>query len=92
MKKIILITLVISCIRSLKNINNKIKNINSELVQAILENDEDKFKALAKECSDLNFTYNGKNLVRIALDQEIVNLRIVKTLIKKEAKLKEEDV
>ncbi len=83
MKKVILIALIMSCVKSFKTMNLKFKGINEDLVKAIENKDENKVRNLIERVSNINFSYNNKNFLELALDSEKPNLDIIKILIEK---------
>ena len=90
MKKIILMILIFSCTKIIKEFNFKNKDINEDLVLAVMNNDSDKAIELVKNGASVNYVHNNKSVLEWSLDKE--NLNIVKVLLEKEVELNKDNI
>ncbi len=68
MKKLILMILLASCIKNLSNLKINNKDINEDLIIAINNNDKDKVIYLINNDANVNYSFGGKYILEIALD------------------------
>ncbi len=81
MKKFILITLILSCVKSFENLDFKTKGIDENLALFIKSNQNNKAIKSINEGANINYTLDGRSVLDLALYNKNVN--IVKELIKK---------
>ena len=89
MKKILLLILLLSCnkIMGLKVFKNK--DINEDLVLAIINNETDKAIELIKQGADVYHNHESTNVLELVLDKR--NLDVLKILLKKEIELSKDN-
>ena len=90
MKKILLIFLLLSCSKVIKNMNFKNKDVNEELALAIINNDKCKSLYLMKHGANVNYTYNNRTILELCLDTK--NLDLIKALLEKKGKVKNNNI
>lgn len=70
MKKLILIILIISCVKSFKNIDLKDKNIDENLFLAVDDNNTYEAMQLIENDDDINYIYKGRSILDVALSKK----------------------
>lgn len=90
MKKFILIFLMLSCTKAIGNVDLKSKDINEDLITAIDQDDEKKFKELISNGASIDYVHNNKTLLKFAIDKP--SLKIVKILLENDIKVADEEI
>ncbi len=92
MKKFFLMVMLFSCSKLFKGTNFKNKNINEELLMAVINSNKEKAKNLIKKGANLKFIHKNKNFLEIALSLEKPKLEMIKILIKEGMQPTKEEV
>ncbi len=90
MKKIMLIILLLSCNKIAKTIAFRNKDIDEDLVLAVINNEADEAKELIEAGADINYMHNNKFILELSLDNK--NLDIVKVLLEKNVEINENNM
>ncbi len=77
--KIIILLIILSCFKKIRNLEFINKDINENLIIAIKENNVKKALKLIKKGADINYISNGKTILKLVIEKE--DLKIIKAIV-----------
>ncbi len=90
MKKFILIFLILSCIKVIRIREFRNKDINKDLVIAIIKHRTDQAIMLMNRGADINYVLDEKSILDLALDNK--NTDVLKELIRRDVKINKKNI